>query len=306
MSEFVIEATNLTKTYGGNTVVNNLNMNVEKGRIYGLLGKNGAGKTTTMCMLLGLTAPTSGSIKIFGKPIKGNEKEIYSKMGAIIETPGFYPKLNAFDNLKILCKIHGDYDKERINEIIKLVKLDNASDKSFSQYSLGMKQRLGIAAAILHNPKILILDEPINGLDPVGIIEMRELFLDLKAKGVTIIISSHILSEIEAISDEIGIINDGVMVQEVTKEQLSDLTLKKVKFKVDNVDLAIKILKDNGFTDEDIEVSDYIIINNNIDMRAELNKQFILNDITVSEVILDEESLEQFFMKFLKGGNTDE
>lgn len=240
MVEYVIETSNLTKRFNNTVAVNGINMNVEKGRIYGLLGRNGAGKTTIMRMILGLTKPTNGEIKLFGTDYKTNKKANYHRIGSIIETPGFYPNLNARDNLKIFSKIRGDYDPERIDEVLKLVNLYEDRDKKFKQYSLGMKQRLGLALTIMHKPDLLILDEPINGLDPVGIKEIRELLVNLKAEGTTILISSHILSEIEAIADEIGIINNGHLVKEVTKEELEKITNKHVEFNLDNYDLAKK------------------------------------------------------------------
>lgn len=242
MVEYVIETSNLTKRFNNTGAVNSINMNVEKGRIYGLLGRNGAGKTTIMRMILGLTKPTNGEIKLFGTDYKTNKKANYHRIGSIIETPGFYPNLNARDNLKIFSKIRGDYNPERIDEVLKLVNLYEDRDKKFKQYSLGMKQRLGLALTIMHNPDLLILDEPINGLDPVGIKEIRDLLVNLKAEGTTILISSHILSEIEAIADEIGIINNGHLVKEVTKEELEKITNKHVEFKLDNYDLAKKFL----------------------------------------------------------------
>ena len=174
MVDYVIETNNLSKKYSRNKVVNSVNMHVEKGKIYGLLGKNGAGKTTTMCMLLNLTYPSDGEIYLFGKDPKRHSNEIYQRIGSIIETPGFYENLTAYENLKIIGKIRGDYDPQKIRLVLEMVNLGDSKSKIFKDFSLGMKQRLGIAAAILHNPELLILDEPINGLDPFGIKEITE------------------------------------------------------------------------------------------------------------------------------------
>ena len=194
MVDYVIETNNLSKIYSKNRVVNSINMHVEKGKIYGLLGKNGAGKTTTMCMLLNLTYPSSGDIYLFGKNAKSSSNDIYSKIGSIIETPGFYENLTAYENLKIIAKIRGDYDPFHISAVLKMVNLENAKSKKYRNFSLGMKQRLGIAAAIMHSPELLILDEPINGLDPFGIKEIRTLLKRLSHEfGITILMSSHIL-----------------------------------------------------------------------------------------------------------------
>ncbi len=213
MVEYIIETKNLSKIYYNNTVVDSINMHVEKGKIYGLLGKNGAGKTTTMCMLLNLAYPTSGEIYLFGKNSKKYTKEIYSNIGSIIETPGFYENLTAYENLKIISKLRKDFYPQNINLVLEMVNLENSKSKKFKDFSLGMKQRLGIAAAIMHNPELLILDEPINGLDPFGIKEIRTLLKRLSHEyGITILISSHILSEIENIADVIGIMDKGILI----------------------------------------------------------------------------------------------
>lgn len=197
MSNYIIETKNLTKQYGTQKSVADLNIHVKKGRIYGLLGRNGAGKTTTMKMLLGLTQPTSGEVKLWGKPLRGNEKKILPRIGSLIESPGFYPNLTATENLRIFATLRGVPSSHAINDALDLVGLPYKDKKLFSQYSLGMKQRLAIALAIMHDPELLILDEPINGLDPIGIAEVRSFIRDLcNERGKTILISSHILSEI--------------------------------------------------------------------------------------------------------------
>lgn len=209
MVDYVIETDNLSKIYSNNRVVDSINMHVEKGKIYGLLGKNGAGKTTTMCMLLNLTYPSSGEIFLFGKNSKKHSKEIYSNIGSIIETPGFYENLTAYENLKVISKLRRDFNSVRIKLALEMVNLNHDKTKKFKDFSLGMKQRLGIAAAIMHNPELLILDEPINGLDPFGIKEIRTLLKRLSHEfGITILISSHILSEIENIADVIGFMDE--------------------------------------------------------------------------------------------------
>ena len=213
MERYVIETRDITKVYGEQTVVNKVNLHVQKGRIYGLLGRNGAGKTTIMKMILGLTAITSGEVDVFGKNIKGNERRIYPRIGAIIETPGFYPNLTGTENLEIFAKLRGTAQPNAVKEALDVVGLPYRDKKLFSKYSLGMKQRLGIANAILHDPELLILDEPTNGLDPIGIAEMRNFILSLsKERGKTILISSHILSEIAMLADDIGIIHGGSIV----------------------------------------------------------------------------------------------
>ena len=302
MADYVIETNNLSKIYSKNRVVDSINMHVEKGKIYGLLGKNGAGKTTTMCMLLNLTYPSSGEIYLFGKNPKSNSNDAYSKIGSIIETPGFYENLTAYENLKIIAKIRGDYDPFHINSVLKMVNLENAKSKKYKDFSLGMKQRLGIAAAIMHSPELLILDEPINGLDPFGIKEIRTLLKRLSHEfGITILISSHILSEIENIADVIGFMDKGVLIEEISKEDLYNRLNKFVEFEVSNIDLAVNIfeqleLKEN----EDFSVFENVIrLYNHLEMRDKFNALFVNAGIDVRKVNLCEENLEEFFTRFV-------
>lgn len=302
MVDYIIETRNLTKRFGRQTAVNSLDMKIEKGKIYGLLGKNGAGKTTTMCMLLNLSKPTNGEIFFFGKHYKQDPYDVYSKIGSIIETPGFYENLSAFDNLKVFAKLRGDYNKEDIEKALEIVSLTHAKDKKFKNFSLGMKQRLGIAAAIMHNPEILILDEPINGLDPMGIKEIRKLLKDLsEVYGTTILISSHILSEIEAIADVIGVMDGGLLIEEVSMNQLHEKLNKHVKFEVSDIDLACKILEKLTLKENiDFSVNENNIhLYNHLDLRAEFNEQFVKSGIKVNEMSICEESLEEYFTKII-------
>ena len=187
MNKYVIETKQLTKTYGEQTVVNSVNIHVKQGQIYGLLGRNGAGKTTIMKMILGLTDITSGEVDVFGQNIKGREKRVYPRIGAIIETPGFYPNLTGTENLEIFAKLRGTAAPNAVKNALEIVGLPYRDKKLFSKYSLGMKQRLGIANAILHDPELLILDEPTNGLDPIGIAEVRDFIKTLSTQGVFVL-----------------------------------------------------------------------------------------------------------------------
>ena len=302
MVDYVIETNNLSKRYSNDLVVNSINMHVERGKIYGLLGKNGAGKTTTMCMLLNLTYPSSGEIFLFGKDPNKYSNEIYSNIGSIIETPGFYENLTAYENLKVISKLRGNYNPQRISLILEMVNLSDAKSKKFKDFSLGMKQRLGIAAAIMHNPELLILDEPINGLDPFGIKEIRALLKRLSHEyGITILISSHILSEIENIADVIGFMDEGILIEEISRENLFKRLNKLVEFEVSDVDLAIKILKDLGlkenadFTYADNEICLY----SNLELRDRFNTIFVNAGIDIKKVNLCEENLEDFFTRFV-------
>ena len=303
MVEYIIETKNLSKIYYNNTVVDSINMHVEKGKIYGLLGKNGAGKTTTMCMLLNLAYPTSGEIYLFGKNSKKYTKEIYSNIGSIIETPGFYENLTAYENLKIISKLRKDFYPQNINLVLEMVNLENSKSKKFKDFSLGMKQRLGIAAAIMHNPELLILDEPINGLDPFGIKEIRALLKRLSHEyGITILISSHILSEIENIADVIGIMDNGILIEEIPKEELHNRLNKFVEFELSDGYKAVELLEKIGLkANKDFTITKEGIIHlySNLEMRDNINALFVSAGIDVKKVNLCEENLEDFFTRFV-------
>ena len=302
MRDYVIETNNLSKIYFKNRVVDSVNMHVERGKIYGLLGKNGAGKTTTMCMLLNLTYPSSGDIFLFGKNPKTYSDEIYPKVGSIIETPGFYENLTAYENLKLISKLRGVYNPINIDSVLETVNLANDKSKKFKDFSLGMKQRLGIAAAIMHSPELLILDEPINGLDPFGIKEIRVLLKRLSHEfGITILISSHILSEIENIADVIGFMDEGVLIEEISREDLHKRLDKFVEFEVSDINLAVNILKELGLKEnEDFTFNEgTILLYSNLDLRDKFNGLFVSSGIDVGKVNLCEENLEEFFTRFV-------
>ncbi|WP_308780312.1 ABC transporter ATP-binding protein [uncultured Clostridium sp.] len=299
--EYVIETKNLTKKYGSSTVVDNINLHVPKGKIYGLLGRNGAGKTTTMKMMLKLIKVTKGNINLFGEDFRNNN--LYKKIGSIIETPGFYQNLTARDNLNILAKLHGNISKKEVQEALEVVGLHTEEKKTFSNFSLGMKQRLGIAAAIMHNPELLILDEPINGLDPIGISEIRSFLLRLShEKGVTIFISSHVLSEIEQIADVIGVMNNGKLVEEVNLLELQDKLKHYIEITVSDTKLSEKILKDN------FSIKDYSIIDNTIYLYdnykniSDINKSLVQNNICINKLNPCKETLEAYFENLIGGG----
>lgn len=203
----ILETSNLCKKFKGQTAVNNISLHIEENTVYGLLGPNGAGKSTTLKMITGLLKPTSGAIEFDGQSWTRNALK---QIGALIETPPLYENLTAYENLKVRALLLGLSD-ERISEVLQIVRLTNTGKKRAGQFSLGMKQRLGIAIALLNNPKLLILDEPTNGLDPVGIEELRELIGSFPSKGITVILSSHILSEVQQLADHIGIISNGVL-----------------------------------------------------------------------------------------------
>lgn len=244
MQKEIVKTTGLTKKYGDIYPVSNLDMSVREGRIYGFLGPNGAGKSTTLKMLLGLVNPTAGQISIFGRPCSSkNRIETLQNIGSLIESPSYYGNLTARENLKI-CSTILELPDSNIDEVLKIVRLDRQEGKRTSAYSLGMKQRLGLASALLAFPKLLILDEPTNGLDPAGIQEMRELIRSLPAKyGMTVIVSSHLLSEIDQLADDIGIIANGKMKYQGTLEALhehdTDKSLEEIFLDLTGKDMSL-------------------------------------------------------------------
>ena len=303
MERYVIETRDITKVYGEQTVVNKVNLHVQKGRIYGLLGRNGAGKTTIMKMILGLTAITSGEVDVFGKNIKGNERRIYPRIGAIIETPGFYPNLTGTENLEIFAKLRGTAQPNAVKEALDVVGLPYRDKKLFSKYSLGMKQRLGIANAILHDPELLILDEPTNGLDPIGIAEMRNFILSLsKERGKTILISSHILSEIAMLADDIGIIHGGVLLEESSFAALERKNRKYIQIQVSDPKRATLVLEQQfGLRQYEIEDDACIrLYDTDVDIAA-INKALMLENIAVISSQMCNDSLEDYFKKVTGG-----
>lgn len=303
MNHLLIETKRLTKTYGDQTVVNSVNLHVEKGRIYGLLGRNGAGKTTVMKMILGLTAITSGEVDVFGKNIKGQEKRVYPRIGAMIETPGFYPNLTGTENLEIFAKLRGTAAPHAVEHALKVVGLPYKDRKLFGKYSLGMKQRLGIANAILHDPELLILDEPTNGLDPIGIAQMREFIRNLSIEhGKTIFISSHILSEVSLLADEIGIIDHGVLLEESSMRELEKKNGKYILLQVSDVTKAT-LLIERQFNSKRYAVQDdhtLRIYETSLDMAA-VNKALMLQDVAVISSQLCNDTLEDYFRKITGG-----
>lgn len=303
MDDLVIEAKRLTKIYGEQTVVNAVDLHVKKGRIYGLLGRNGAGKTTIMKMILGLAPITSGEADVFGRNIKGNEKRIYPRIGAIIETPGFYPNLTGTENLEIFSKLRGTAAPDAVKSALEVVGLPYKDKKLFSKYSLGMKQRLGIANAILHDPELLILDEPTNGLDPIGIAEMRDFIKNLSAMHrKTILISSHILSEIALLADDIGIIDHGVLLEESSMEELAKKNSKYILLRVSDVPKASLILE-RQFHVKEYSVQDeqtLWLYDTTLDMAA-INKALVVQDVAVISSQLCNDTLEDYFKRITGG-----
>ena len=300
--EYILETHNLGKRYKNFKALSDLNMHIEKGSIYGLIGKNGAGKTTLIRLICGLQKPTSGNYSIYGIS-NLNEKiiEVRKRIGAIVETPSIYLDLTAKENLKEQYKIIGLPSYDGTDEILELVGLSETGSKKAKNFSLGMRQRLGIAIALVGNPDLLILDEPINGLDPEGIIEIRELILKLnKEKGITVLISSHYLDELSKIATHYGFVDKGRIIKEITNNELQLNCKKRIEISVNNIKEASKYLEQNCISYE--VISDKIInIYDNVNI-SELAISLSAKGCSINEFHEKEESLENYYMNLIGGG----
>lgn len=294
----LVETHNLTKQYGKVRCVNAVNLQVPAGAIYGFLGPNGAGKSTTLKMILGLARPTAGNITLFGTPVhEKNHIRLLSQTGSLIESPSYYGHLTGEENLRIIQTLKGCSVKD-IDKVLKIVRLDGARQKLVNHYSLGMKQRLGLAAALLGFPRLLILDEPTNGLDPAGIQEMRELIRSLPGTyGMTILVSSHLLSEIDQMADHLGIIRKGELVYQNTLESLHSHAVSRIALRVSHTDMAMDMLRQDG-----IKISledDYLLFPMMEDSYvANLCRRLIAQNISLYRIEKREKSLEDIFLSF--------
>ena len=307
--EAVIELSHISMVFGGKKVLDDINLTVNKGDIYGFVGENGAGKTTVMRILTGLIKQTSGSYKILGASY--DSKGIYkarSKVGAIIETPAIYTNFNAYDNLKLALILAGKKpEKSKIEQTLKNVGLESEinSKKKAGNFSLGMRQRLGIAMAAVDESELLILDEPINGLDPTGIVEIRNLILNLHKQGVTVFISSHILSELSMIATRYGIISHGKMVKEFEASELEKLGRKSTSIKTSDNQKAFEVVK------EVVGADNVVLTDNTIDIYGEFNlneiiKNLALVNIDIEDITKHSDSLEDVYLKQINGENQQE
>lgn len=300
--ENIIETFSLTKQYRRQKAVNNISISVEQGSIYGLIGRNGAGKTTLLKMIAGLSSPTDGEIAVFG--MKGSEKNaVMNRIGALIENPGLYPNMTAEENLKVKCYALGIRDKNLPAELLKLVGLSDTGKKVTKKFSLGMKQRLAMAIALAGNPDILLLDEPINGLDPQGIAEIRETILRLnREKNITFIISSHILDELSKIATHYGIIHKGELVEQLTRDELAAKCSEHIELKTDSNKLACTVLDEMEISDYKAVDSETIHIFANSDLCGDISLKLAQKGIKVKEIAVKSEALEEYYLK-LTGGN---
>ncbi len=303
MNEIILKTNNLTKKYKEFIALDNVNLSISKGDIYGLIGRNGAGKTTLMKIIMTLSNKTAGEFELFGKK-DNNLTETKRRIGCLIENPAFFPNLSAVNNLKYYAIQKGIVDNKQIDEAIELVGLSEAKNKKFKTYSLGMKQRLGIAFAILDNPDFIILDEPINGLDPIGISELRDLFKKLNLeKNITILISSHILNELYQVSNKFCIIEKGKVIKEITKEQLDEECSKCIVIKTKETSKVAVILE------EQLKTNNYKIIDNTeirlydyLENSSKVNKTLIKNDIDIISLYESGITLEDYFKTIIKEG----
>lgn len=302
MKEVVLKTNNLTKQYNKNVVLDNVNITIKKGDIYGLIGRNGAGKTTLMKIITTLASPTSGTFELFNTSSENDELfDNKKRVGSLIEYPAFYPNLSAYDNLKYYTIQRGIVDKNQINKVLELVNLTGTGKKKVKTFSLGMKQRLGIALAILNSPDFVILDEPINGLDPIGISELRDTFKKLSDNGITLLISSHILSELYLLANEFGFLENGKLIKELSKEELDLECSKCLVIKTDDSKKVIVLLE------KELNTNNYKVINNEeirvydyTDDSDKVSDVLANNKIKIKGFYESGISLEEYFKEIIK------
>lgn len=296
---YAIETNNLTKKYKNKTVVDKVNLFVPEGSIFGFVGENGAGKTTIMRLLTGLSEPSGGSYKLFD--ISNTDKKIYetrSHISAIVESTSLIPTMNAMENLKFAYLYLGLSQEIDFNQLLKTVGLIDVGNKKVKDYSLGMRQRLGIALALLNEPRLLLLDEPMNGLDPEGIAELRDLLINLNKKGITILISSHILSELEKIATHYGILSHGRLIKTITSEELHNDVRKSKQFVFKQIDGIEKVLKLEKIKDYKI-TNNTLTIFNEFDLSSLINS-LVKNNYNIIDIISKDESIEDYYLSLLK------
>ncbi|MCI8534194.1 MAG: ATP-binding cassette domain-containing protein [Hungatella sp.] len=296
---YILQTSHLGKMINGKELVTDVNIHVKKGEIYGFLGPNGTGKTTVMKMVTNLWKPTNGTVALFGKTLESNSYEVLKRMGSIIEFPTFYEHMSGKDNLQLHCEYMGYYNKGSVEESLEMLNLAEAANKSVGSYSLGMKQRLGIARAILCRPELVILDEPTNGLDPAGMKQIRDLFKMLCTEyGMTLMISSHLLSEIQSIADTVGVINHGKMMQEISMKEIEETNAAYIELMVEDTKRAAYVLA------EKMQLNNFKIINDskiriyerNITTQK-ISKELMKNDVEIVSIYQHTESLEDYFLK---------
>lgn len=296
MEEYLLVTKDLTKTYKEITAADRVNIHIKRGSIYGLIGKNGAGKTTIMKMIAGLARPTSGSFDYTG--FNCTQNEAFSRIGALIEAPAIEPNLTGFDNMRVKCLAYGIGDKQYINGLLDLVGLSGTWKKKAGKYSLGQKQRLGIALALVGDPDFLILDEPINGLDPQGIAEVREMLNKLnQERKITILISSHILEELSKLATDYAIIDNGRIIEESTSKELREKCRDKIAIKTGEVAKALPVIDGLGFKDYSVVNDKTIHVFDKLSEITVLNMELAKAQIPVESIGIESSDLEEYFLK---------
>ena len=303
MKEVILKTYNITKKYGNQVAVNNVNMTIKKGEIYGFIGQNGAGKTTLIRLITGLIHKTGGEIELLGATGEAELNKSRTMVGSLIETPSFYTNMTARENLEVSRLVRNIPGKKCIDEVLELVGLKDIEKKKVKNFSLGMRQRLGIANALMGNPKLLILDEPINGLDPMGIVEIRELLKKInKEKDMTILISSHILSELSELATTYGIISNGKLIEEITAEELAEKCRQYIDLKVDDTSRAVTLLeRELGISDYEVLEDKKIKVFSNLENIGEVNSILSKSGVIVESISIKGENLEEYFMNKIGG-----
>jgi len=302
--DVVVRTEHLTKHYGKLVAGDDWNLEVRRGQVFGFLGPNGAGKSTTMSMMLGLIAPTSGNIEVFGLSVKNNLADILGKIGAVMESPGFYPYLSGWDNLKVFAGISCNVTDNRIKEVLKLIDLADRAQDKFSGYSQGMKQRLAIACALLHDPEFIIFDEPTNGLDPAGMKEIRELIIKLGQEGKTIFLNSHLLHEVEQVCNHVAIIKKGKVIASGAPNDLIKHG-DTVQIRVTDIDKAVALLNEEDWVSSITIEGDLLILKAPAERRADISSLLAKNGVFVSEMKARDESLESIFLELTEEETVD-
>ena len=303
MKKVVLKTYNITKKYGEQLAVDNVNMTIKKGDIYGFIGQNGAGKTTLIRLITGLIHKSGGEIELLGANEENELNKARTMVGSLIESPSLYTNMTARENLEVSRLVRNIPGKKCIDEVLELVGLKDVEKKKVKNFSLGMRQRLGIANALMGNPKLLILDEPINGLDPMGIVEIRELLKKInKEKDMTILISSHILSELSELATTYGIISNGKLIEEITAKQLYKKCRQYIDLKVDDTARAVILLeRELGISDYEVLEDSNIKVFSNLDNVGEVNSLLSRSGIIVESISVKGENLEEYFMNKVGG-----
>lgn len=303
MTEFVLKTNQLTKKFKHDYALEHVNVSIKKGEIYGFIGQNGAGKSTFLRLVTGLSFPTSGAIELFGSNHASNMTEAQKRMGAIIENPALFPNMTAYENLEVHRLQKGIPGKDCIDKTLELVGLEDTGKKKAKNFSLGMKQRLGLAIALLSDPEFLILDEPTNGLDPMGIVELRQLIKKLnREKGLTVLISSHILSELHQLATKFGIIHKGKLVEELTAQELDEKCRQHLRIQVDQASQAALVLEHELMTTDFEVLSDGTIkLYDYLDDVRTVSKTLTKHGLVIEHLSQNGEQLESYFSKLIRG-----